>query len=109
LSCSDPVEAAFERQRILYSDANGLMEETAAAIMAASQVNVVNSVDSNPITPPPRQELPLNALLFHDPSVCYTPPVRPKEDTGLDPYYIDVSEENRNARIRSVIISPPTE
>lgn len=42
MSCSDPVEAAARRQRILYIDANGLMEETAAAIMAASQVHVVN-------------------------------------------------------------------
>lgn len=34
LSCADPVEAAARRQRVLYSDANGLMEATAASIMA---------------------------------------------------------------------------
>ncbi|KAH0917738.1 hypothetical protein HID58_025398 [Brassica napus] len=68
----------------------------------------MTTVDSNPITPH-RQELPLNALLFPDPSVCYTPPVRPEENIGLDPYYSDVAEKNRPARIRSVIISPLTE
>ena len=34
LSCADPVEAAARRRRVLYSDSNGLMEATAASIMA---------------------------------------------------------------------------
>ncbi|CAF1921170.1 unnamed protein product [Brassica oleracea] len=36
LCCADPVEAAARRQRVLESDAEGLMETTAASIVAAS-------------------------------------------------------------------------
>lgn len=36
LSCADPVEAAARRQKMLASDAEGLMEQTAASILAAS-------------------------------------------------------------------------
>lgn len=120
LSCSDPVEAAARRQRVLFSDANGLMEETAAAIMAASQGNLTvaehrASADSNPATPPPQYECPLNLLLHPDPAVdCYTPPERREEDIGLDPYYSDVAhvqntpvkDASNNTKIRSIIISP---
>lgn len=36
LSCADPVEAAAQRQRVLATDAEGLMEHTAESILAAA-------------------------------------------------------------------------
>ncbi|WZZ37096.1 hypothetical protein YC2023_020497 [Brassica napus] len=58
MSCDDPVEAAARRQRVLYTDANGLMEETAARILASTQRRSPNSEqretsECNPVTPPP--------------------------------------------------------
>lgn len=51
--CADPIESAARRQRVLQSDASGLMEETATSIintartahLLAAQANVANAAD----------------------------------------------------------------
>lgn len=54
LSCSDPVEAAARRQRVQYSDEQGLMEKTAASIMSSMLPASLcpQYSDGNPVTPP---------------------------------------------------------
>ena len=121
LSCPDPVEAAARRQRVLYGDANGMMEETVERLLASGQgvpteQRRQRAADSNPVTPPPLHENPLQAPLFPDPSTPYTPPTREEEDWGQDPRYSDVLqvatqettdlEGNQQTRIRSIIVSP---
>ncbi|WZZ64967.1 hypothetical protein YC2023_076337 [Brassica napus] len=116
LSCPDPVEAAARRQRVLYGDANGMMEETVERLLASGQgipteQRRQRAADSNPVTPPPLHENPFQAPLFPDPSTPYTPPTREEEDWGQDPRYSDVLqttelEGNQQTRIRSIIISP---
>ncbi|KAH0872983.1 hypothetical protein HID58_070345, partial [Brassica napus] len=90
LSCPDPVEAAARRQRVLYGDANGMMEETVERLLASGQgipteQRRQRAADSNPVTPPPLHENPFQAPLFPDPSTPYTPPTREEEDWGQDP------------------------
>ncbi|CAG7910582.1 unnamed protein product, partial [Brassica rapa] len=72
LSCTDPIEAAARKQRVLTGDASGLMEETAASILAASEP------PSRPLSP---WELVLSPQGGDD----------KEEDTGLDFYYYEVS------------------
>ncbi|KAH0939895.1 hypothetical protein HID58_007356, partial [Brassica napus] len=120
LSCPDPVEAAARRQRVLYGDANGMLEETVERLLASGQgvpteQRRQRAADSNPVTPPPLNENPFQAPLFPDPSTPYTPPTR-EEDWGQDPRYSDVLqvatqettdlEGNQQTRIRSIIVSP---
>ncbi|CAF2143921.1 unnamed protein product [Brassica napus] len=117
LSCPDPVEAAARRQRVLYGDANGMLEETVERLLASGQgvpteQRRQRAADSNPVTPPPLNENPFQAPLFPDPSTPYTPPTR-EEDWGQDPRYSDVLqvatqettdlEGNQQTRIRSII------
>lgn len=83
------MEATARRQRVLHSDAQGLMEQTAAAIVAASSnqppaLPQLKLSDSNPVTPPPLNEFLLQNWLFQDPTDCYTPPARRKKDDTLD-------------------------
>ncbi|WZZ66872.1 hypothetical protein YC2023_078242 [Brassica napus] len=121
LSCPDPVEAAARRQRVLYGDANGMMEETVERLLSSGQgipteQRRQRAADSNPVTPPPLHENPFQAPLFPDPSTPYTPPTREEEDWGQDPRYSDVLqiatqettelEGNQQTRIRSIIVSP---
>ncbi|KAF3575557.1 hypothetical protein DY000_02028774 [Brassica cretica] len=126
LSCTDPIEAAARRQCVLYSDANGLIEETAARIVASSsnQHNLPlaeGSLNINPNTPPPIQERPFQEILFPDPSILRSPQGGEdiEEDIGLDPYYSDISPSTEAAllnkrkenaeRIRSLIVSASME
>lgn len=126
LNCTDPIEAAARRQRVLYSDASGLMEETAARIVASSsnQHNLPvaeGALNSNPNTPPPIQEKPSQEFLFPDPSLIRSPQGGEdvEEDIGMDPYYSDISprteaallnkRKENAARIRSLIVSASME
>ncbi|KAG5395466.1 hypothetical protein IGI04_017280 [Brassica rapa subsp. trilocularis] len=90
LSCPDPVEAAARRQRVLHGDAQGHMEETATAIIAAARkrqdqqalVFGERTSQSNPVTPPPPQTNLFHGSSFPGPSGCVTPPLREEEDFG---------------------------
>ncbi|KAF2549255.1 hypothetical protein F2Q70_00020730 [Brassica cretica] len=97
------------------------MEETALEIIKAAKDKQVTSnytgrSESNPATPPPVQGFSIQVLLFPDPSVLYTPPVREEEDLGFDSYYSDVAPARVHnspsdtrvdtARIKSIIVSP---
>ncbi|CAN6848658.1 unnamed protein product, partial [Brassica oleracea] len=91
LSCDDPVEAAARRQRVLYTDANGLMEETAARILASTQRRSPNSEqretsECNPVTPPPppKQDDYMRATLFPDPMALYNTPSRVEKEGVLE-------------------------
>lgn len=122
MSCDDPVEAAARRQRVLYTDANGLMEETAARILASTQRRSPNSEqretsECNPVTPrPPKQDDYMRATLFPDPMALYNTPSRVEEEGVLERLCSEqpkmVEQENpgdtseRPARIRSLIVSP---
>ena len=98
-----------------------MMEETVERLLASGQgvpteQRRQRAADSNPVTPPPLHENPLQAPLFPDPSTPYTPPTREEEDWGQDPRYSDVLqvatqeitdlEGNQQTRIRSIIVSP---
>ncbi|WZZ64983.1 hypothetical protein YC2023_076353 [Brassica napus] len=124
LSCTDPVEAAARRQRVLTGDARGEMEQAAAAIIEAAKKKLlrnsqVRQDDSNPVTPPPpppAQGNSLQALLSPDPSAMYTPSNRLAEDLGADPHRSETSlnvllpglniEKENPTRLKSVIVSP---
>ncbi|KAL0843286.1 hypothetical protein Bca101_016531 [Brassica carinata] len=118
LSCPDPAEAAARRQRVHFSDANGLMEETAASMLASAQAKIqassrIHVSNSNPVTPPPLQENNLNDLLIPAPSVCCTPPTRREEDLNDAPHLNDASLQGLDgaapARLKSIIVSPANE
>ncbi|KAL0652028.1 hypothetical protein Bca4012_094719 [Brassica carinata] len=125
LSCPDPVEAAVRRQRVLYSDDEGLMEATSTTISASTTTQLplaaeTTASDSNPVTPPPEQVNPLQALIFPPNLVIHSPHSRAEEDEILDPYYSDVSphhalqeqtnEADKYAKLKSIIVSPqPTQ
>ncbi|KAJ4881665.1 zf-CCHC_4 domain-containing protein [Raphanus sativus] len=120
LNCADPVEAAARRQRVMYTDANGLMEETAARILAVTQGRRASSDshqewENNPVTPPPRQDLSVQNLLPPN------PPTKDKSSTRSTERLIEEAGERqtlqqnledtlnsvgRPARIKSIIVSP---
>lgn len=123
LNCADPVEAAARRQRVLYTDANGLMEETAARILASSQalhhnIELRHGIDSNPVTAPPRQEDNVQVPILQSRADIQTPPTRLGEDMGLTNLFNESiqghsqeetrGETARSTRIKSVIVSPLT-
>lgn len=121
LNCPDPKEAAARRQRVLYSDANGLMEATASRILMATASQQALSLrdrssGSNPNTPPPIQEKTFQEILGPDPSLIRSPQGGEDDevDIGLDPYYSDISpntkailqkRQDNAARIRSLIVN----
>ncbi|KAJ4872386.1 Uncharacterized protein Rs2_45950 [Raphanus sativus] len=119
LSCKDPAEAAARRQRVLQSDAEGLMEATAASILAASTVqqnerNLRTGELSNPAIPPPLQDPLLQALIYPAPLALFEPINGGEENIGQDPYYSDVSPLThqeprqpawRTPRLRSTVVS----
>lgn len=126
LSCPDPVEAAARRQRVHFSDVNGLMEATAASILttAATKANQrypplqIRDCDSNPVTPPPLNEAPCNDWLFPDPSTILSPVNGIEADDGLKHFSKEtsptvettpISAKERAARVRSIIVSPNSE
>ncbi|CAN7135561.1 unnamed protein product [Brassica rapa subsp. narinosa] len=121
-NCPDRVEAAARCQRVHFSDANDLMEQTKAAILAAKAANQpfiplqIRASDSNPVTPPPSNDYPLRAWLFRDPSILISPKSKEeKEDDGLesmfsnDPLFVAPKETLQErvgpARIRSIVVS----
>ncbi|KAJ4906752.1 Uncharacterized protein Rs2_10410 [Raphanus sativus] len=96
LNCPDPVEAAARKQRVLVSDANRLMEETTARLIATArnqQVSIMGprSLESNPNTPPPLQEANDQEAHYPTPALSRSPLLNDKvdEDEDLDPYYIE--------------------
>lgn len=123
LSCTDPTEAAARKQRVLVGDASGLMEETAASILAASEIprrhlsqweRGIRSVS------PPAQDNPLNAIFLADHTVFINPQggEEKEEDTGSDslndvvPLQAAVPPSTRMTRpqtLKSIIISPSLE
>ncbi|KAF3498285.1 hypothetical protein DY000_02056663 [Brassica cretica] len=122
LNCPDPKEAAARRQRVLYSDANGLMEATASRILMAMASQQALSLrgrnpDSNPNTPPPIQEKTFQEILGPDPSLICSPQGGEDDevDIGLDLYYSGISpnteaillkkRQDNAARIRSLIVN----
>ncbi|RIA04211.1 hypothetical protein BRARA_K01581 [Brassica rapa] len=117
LNCADPVEAAARKQRVMQSDANGDMEETAAAIIAIETrrhelSSQQRGMDSNPNTPPPRRDYTIQELLGLDPSVGYSPLIREEEAKEVEPSYIEVegSPKQRSegpAKLKSIIIRSP--
>ncbi|CAN7137571.1 unnamed protein product, partial [Brassica rapa subsp. narinosa] len=126
LSCPDPVEAAARRQRVHFSDANGLMEATAASILTAAATRAnqrypplhIRDCDSNPVTPPPLNEGPCNDWLFPDPSTILSPGNGIEEDDGLEHFSKETSPtvettpnapKERSAKVRSIIVSPNSE
>ncbi|KAJ4909777.1 Uncharacterized protein Rs2_04398 [Raphanus sativus] len=106
LSCADPVEAAARRQRVLASDAEGLMETTANSILAAA------AEQRRPLSPwergirsesPPGIDFDL-AMQVSDVEV--TPP--PK-NTALDIQLQEATsrrDEPYPKGLRSIIVSP---
>ncbi|KAJ4890132.1 Uncharacterized protein Rs2_29880 [Raphanus sativus] len=122
LSCADPVEAAARRQRVQYTDAEGLMETTAASILAAStkghpQLQQAPGNLSNPVTPPPLQDPVLQALIYPAPLVLYPPSII-EEESGENQYTKDDTppatnhqdqEAEGSQRLRSIIVSPQVE
>ncbi|KAJ4893629.1 Uncharacterized protein Rs2_20423 [Raphanus sativus] len=117
LSCADPIEAAARRQRVLFSDAQGLMEQTATNIIAATANVTLRSQtsESNPMTPPPMQNhIPLMLTSLHQ-TTNVAPQLRDEEEDELSPHHNvetltggqnSQEIEERPARIRSIIISP---
>ncbi|CAN7138121.1 unnamed protein product, partial [Brassica rapa subsp. narinosa] len=116
LSCSDPTEAAARRQRVLNSEASGLVEKTAASILASE------TTPRRPLSPweqgiksisPPGE----GSLMGLRQDQIFTPIPREEEDLGFDPPYsvepaqintLRVQEVREHpARIRSIIVSPP--
>lgn len=123
LSCSNPVEAAARRQRVLYGDANGQMEDTARAIIHSAKnrqslSNLVRGSESNPVTPPPLQGPYFQPLLLLD-TAGYTPPDRTEVEPIVELPYSDVepvrelnspiNHRGEPARMKSIIISPQAE
>ncbi|KAJ4880220.1 Uncharacterized protein Rs2_37274 [Raphanus sativus] len=122
-NCGDPVEAAARRQRVQYTDAEGLMETTTAAILAASMQNLPEfphpiGDSSNPATPPPLQDPVLQAPNHPAPLILLSPSNDKDEDERLEPYYSDESPlinqwreqvTDRPTRLRSVVVSPQVE
>ncbi|KAJ4891893.1 Uncharacterized protein Rs2_31641 [Raphanus sativus] len=81
LSCPDPVEAAARKQRVHFSDTNGLLERTAETILAATTKlpatpRQLQLSDSNPVTPPPINDYP------YDYGLLPTIPTLPVDDTS---------------------------
>ncbi|CAN6838046.1 unnamed protein product, partial [Brassica oleracea] len=126
LSCPDPVEAAARRQRVHFSDVNGLMEATAASILTAAATRAnqrypplqIRDCDSNPVTPPPLNEAPCNDWLFPDPSTILSPVNGIEEDDGLKHFSKETSPtvettpiaaKEMAARVRSIIVSSNSE
>lgn len=100
LNCSNPIEAAARRQRVLAGDAGGEVEETALAIIESAKKNLLNAshsteADSNPVTPPPVVGNYLQNQLCPEPPVMYTPPERLVDDLGPDPNS-NVAPRNEN-------------
>ncbi|KAJ4888554.1 Uncharacterized protein Rs2_28302 [Raphanus sativus] len=118
LSCSDPVEAAARKQRVMLSDARGDMEKTAATILAGEvsrrqSTFQQNGLDSNPVTPPPLQNYSIHEPLLLEPANSYSPQIREDDDTGLDPHFrdADLTPKKTNggpAKLKSIIVSPPS-
>lgn len=117
LSCSNPVEAAARRQRVLFSDAQGLMERTAENIMA-SRAHVTlrpHLSDSNPVTPPPLQ-VSDNQTLISPRRLELLSPINLDEELntleGGELVTIPADNQNKKltedkpARIKSIIVSP---
>lgn len=119
LSCSDPVEAEARRQRVMQSDANGDMEETAAAIIAGAVrrcelSSLLRASDSNPNTPPPRPSYSHHEPQILESHVLFSPRMREEENMGLDSRYSDVDFTPRRGtdgptKLKSIIISPSNE
>ncbi|KAJ4917478.1 Uncharacterized protein Rs2_03028 [Raphanus sativus] len=120
LSCANPVEAAARRQRVLFTDAQGLMERTAENIMA-SRAHVTlrpHLSDSNPVTPPPLQ-VSYNQTFISPRRLELLSPINLDEEANA----LEVGEiatvsanpqskeqtEDRPARIKSIIVSPMDE
>lgn len=128
LNCPDPVEAAARRQRVLRTDAEGLMESTAASILTAglarqSRLTLMDEDSSNPATPPPLQDPLLQASIVPAPLVLQNTTNNKEDDMRIDPYYNDASPIThqdksrdevdqtavRTPRLRSAIVSPQME
>lgn len=116
LSCPDPVEAAARRQRVHFSDANWLMEQTASAILAASAAQSPRAFhhvvcESNPATPPPLQNYssiegrlppqtaPLSPRTVEVNNHCYGDEASPTDTTLL-------RRTKAAKKVKSIIISP---
>lgn len=123
-NCADPVEAAARRQRVIRSDELGLMEATAASILASSQAQQVrqtrltlrDDTDSNPNTPPPLQNASDRPRRDNFPSAMLTPRIAEDEDFGLEPLFYEgphvealatSAAVDRPAKLKSIIVSPP--
>lgn len=116
LSCSDPVEAAARKQRVMLSDARGDMDTTVAAIMAGDtsrrQLPLQPSgMGSNPVTPPPIQSYPFQEPLLPEPPSLYSPQIREEEDAADEVQYNDAdltpkATKGGSAKLKSIIISP---
>lgn len=113
VNCSDPVEAAARRQRVLYGDANGQMEEAVIAAAVERYTLMTQGVpsDGDPVTPPPLQ------LQYQD---SYVPPQGAEAerhteteegDFGLISLFNAAAsparrENSERPAIKSIIISP---
>ncbi|KAL0677005.1 hypothetical protein Bca4012_004986 [Brassica carinata] len=116
LSCPDPVEAAARRQRVFQGDANMQMEEATEAIIASetrrrAALMLSRTTYSNPNTPPPVQEYPLNAHLLPGQTGVHSPQTEKEEDIDGDPRCSDVDftllkRADEPAKLKSIIFSP---
>ncbi|CAH8352507.1 unnamed protein product [Eruca vesicaria subsp. sativa] len=126
LSHPDPKEAAARRHRVYFGDESRLMEEAALAMMVADtshhQVSQrqLRISDSNPVTPPPMNEVPNHTWLLPDPPLILSPEaMEDKEDDDMEsrssngPPQLNqpdaIQERARGKRIKSVIISPTSD
>ncbi|CAH8388669.1 unnamed protein product [Eruca vesicaria subsp. sativa] len=115
LSCPNPTEAAARMQRVLSSEASGLVDATADSILAAE---LTPRKSLSPWERGIKSVSPVanNSLFGLRPDQIFSPIPQPPTDLGLDPYYSDAPaqvnflspRENSEtpARLRSLIISP---
>lgn len=112
----DPVEAAARRQRVHFGDANGEIEEAISDMITAAEERFTLAtqgtiMENDPVTPPPFQLNPHEAWMFPDPSVVTSPPFVKELDLGLEIYYTEEEEPEKEKSlerlaIRSIIVSP---
>lgn len=116
VSHADPIEAAARRQRVLTGDALGETEERARAMLEAAREKLLcfkqtGDLNSNPVTPPPANEILQMDQRGQALMVASTPSETPEEDQRAIPH--DEAKttnedqiEKEPSKLKSIIVSP---
>ncbi|KAL0730644.1 hypothetical protein Bca4012_026737 [Brassica carinata] len=116
VSHADPIEAAARRQRVLTGDALGETEERARAMLEAAREKLLSfkqtgDPNSNPVTPPPENEIFQMDQRGQALMVVSTPSETPEEDQRAIPH--DEAKttnedqiEKEPSKLKSIIVSP---